>query len=197
MKTSASKRDLNESGGPYFFPVSPDVKGYRVVAFDPGTASGTFCEVWHGNGSKDAEVMFYDLPLLNGRIDYETLVKDMPINDQAYTTYVIEDVWVMPKQGVVSSAKFIEAYAGVKALMAQAAACSWTNKLVGYRPQEWKKRWSLTNEKQSSCTLMTTAYPSLKESLAQYSPKTGRQLKSLNHNRADAFLLAMTPLKFG
>jgi hypothetical protein len=193
--TSESKRRLNEVGGPYSFPYDTSCRWRRVVAFDPGTVGGVFCELFLHNGQVQAR--WDTLPLTSkGRVDYEILHILDCLDGLAYTRFVIEDVWVMPKQGVVSSAKFIEAYAAVKALMAQRADAP-TCELVGYRPQDWKKKWNLTKEKQSSCTLTATAFPSLKDSLLQYSPKTGRKLKNLNHNRADAFLLAMTTLKFG
>ena len=171
----------------------------RVVAFDPGTKNGTFCSIWENSWVYDSingnfDVYFDELPLFpNGRVNYEDLhfLFQEELTQQR-TLYVYEDVWVMPKQGVVSSAKFIEAYAAVRAYMT-ARAAEYSNGIVAYRPQEWKPLWKLENSsKSSSCESVLTEYPSLSPLLRRYSPKTGRKLKALNHNRAEAFLLALT-----
>lgn len=164
----------------------------HLVSFDPGTTSGTFAFI-DTNYDGTSDVVFRRLPLReNGRIDYAATVKLLESECYDYRTlYVIEDVWVMPKQGVSSSAKFIESYAAVRALFEQRARNDCTNDCVALRPQEWKKRWDLIS-KSSSCDLMLTEWPELRACLKLYSEKTGKERKGWNHNRADALLLART-----
>lgn len=164
-----------------------------VLAFDPGTRGGAFFSYSNRN-----DICAWERPKLNdnGRIDKEWMVEYfrfhgecLPKGDKLLT--IIEDVWVMPKQGASSSAKFIESYA---VAVGASLACDLHTVLVN--PRVWKKDLGLQKEKDASVQLALQLFPWCEPSIRRVSEKTGRSLTGHNHDYAEALLLAYWGVNF-
>ncbi len=103
-----------------------------VVGVDPGLRSGAYASInqhgaWQACG---------DIPAIGDRIDViqlrEALRLAVPPGEVAHI--VIEDVWVMPKQGSVSSAGFMRAAGAIEAV---AALTGWVVTMVALARQMW------------------------------------------------------------
>ena len=167
----------------------PTLEGIEVLAFDPGTAGGMFCYIANG------VPYFQPLPLAGKRIDYhETHKQILFFLEESTADCVIEDVWVHGDQGAVSGAVFVESYAVVRSLM---MAMSYHRRVTLLRPQMWKKVWGLpgkTKDPKASGVFVEQNYPDEAELMVRMSTKVeGRVLNGLDQNKAEAFLLALTP----
>ena len=143
-----------------------------VVGVDPGLRSGAYASInqhgaWQACG---------DIPAIGDRIDViqlrEALRLAVPPGEVAHI--VIEDVWVMPKQGSVSSAGFMRAAGAIEAV---AALTGWVVTMV--RPQVWKKHCGLIGaNKSGDLALARQMWPDAPLKLAK------------SHGIADSLLIA-------
>ena len=143
------------------------------IGIDPGLRSGAFASIDHQGSWRSCG----DIATIGDRIDAIKLREDLrlavPPGEAAHI--VIEDVWVMPKQGSVSSAGFMRAAGAIEAV---ASLTRWPVTLV--RPQVWKKHFSLIKEpKSSSLAMARSRWASADLRLSKH------------HGRAEALLMAL------
>jgi crossover junction endodeoxyribonuclease RuvC len=141
------------------------------LAIDPGLRSGAWAAIDHDG----AYLACGDIQTVGDRIDARRLMDDLhaavPAGDTAQI--IIEDVWVMPKQGSVSSAGFMRATGAIEAV----ASLMYPVTMV--RPQAWKKHFGLIGEaKSGDLSLARVMWPTAPLKLVKH------------HGRADALLLA-------
>ena len=146
------------------------------LSCDPGLRSGAWAAIDHAGGF----VACGDIPAVGDRIDARRLMTALqsaaPPGDTAQI--IIEDVWVMPKQGSVSSAGFMRATGAIEAV----ASLMWPVTLV--RPQVWKRHHSLIGlPKSADLALARQTWPTAPLKLVK------------DHGKADALLMAQWGLE--
>jgi crossover junction endodeoxyribonuclease RuvC len=141
------------------------------IGIDPGLRTGAAAAIDH-NGKVLGCV---DIPADGNKIDVislNTLLWQMiPKGDDFCIT--IEEVGVMPGQGISSSGRFMRAAGAIETvgiLMAK--------KVLMVRPQAWKKALGVTSDKETSLALARELFPAA--SLA----------RKKDHGRAEALLIA-------
>jgi crossover junction endodeoxyribonuclease RuvC len=143
------------------------------VGIDPGAVSGAF-------GVIDHNAQFIgcgQIPVKDERIDViglkSLLLGFIPVVDSAMIC--IEQVHLMPGQGVSSGAKFMRATGAIE------ATCQLTNYPVTFvTPQKWKKHFCLIGvEKSKSLEVARQRFTDAPLSLKKH------------HNLADALLLSL------
>jgi len=142
------------------------------IGIDPGLRSGAFASIDHQGSWRSCG----DIATIGDRIDEIKLREDLrlavPPGEAAHI--VIEDVWVMPKQGSVSSAGFMRAAGAIEAV---ASLTRWPVTLV--RPQVWKRHHQLIKAPKSvDLAMARVMWPDAPLKLVKH------------HGRADALLLA-------
>lgn len=143
-----------------------------VVGIDPGLRSGAVAAIDYNRSL----VGCYDIPAKEDRIDvrrFHNMLLDLIPPDES-AVIVIEDVWVMPKQGIVSSAGFMRAAGSIEAV-----AMLTRHPVHFAKPQVWKKHHSLIGApKAADLALARVLWPDAKLG------------KVKDHGKADALLLA-------
>jgi len=142
------------------------------IGIDPGLRSGAVAVI----DCRGAYVASCDITTTGDRINANKLYEWLHISVPAFETahIVIEDVWVMPKQGSVSSAGFMRATGAIEAV---AELTNWPVTLV--RPQVWKKHHKLLKAPKSvDLAMARVMWPDAPLKLVKH------------HGRADALLLA-------
>lgn len=116
-----------------------------------------------------------DIPSIDDRIDVLSLNTELrrmiPAGDDFSIT--IEDVGVMPGQGISSTGRFMRAAGSIETvgiLMAK--------KVLMVRPQAWKKVLGVTADKETSLSLARELFPA------------ASLLRKKDHGRAEALLIA-------
>lgn len=123
------------------------------IGIDPGLRSGAVAGIDH-NGKVTGCA---DIPFLEDRIDVialNYLMRSM-IPDGDDFLIAIEQVGVMPGQGISSTGRFMRATGAIEAvgiLMAKT--------VLFVRPQTWKKALCVTAEKETSLNLARSLFPS-------------------------------------
>lgn len=141
------------------------------IGVDPGLRSGAIAAIDHNGGFIAAE----DIAAVGDKIDarnLKQLILNMvpPGDDYAIC---IEQVGVMPKQGLVSSGRFMRAFGGISAV------CEICSERVYYViPQVWKKAMSLDSDKNKSLAAARIAFPQ------------ATLLLKKDHGKAEALLIA-------
>ena len=149
----------------------------NLIGLDPGLRSAAWAAIDHNR----AFIGCGDVPAKEDRIDVRRLhnifMDAVPPGETAII--VIEDVWVMPKQGIVSSAGFMRAAGAIEAT---AMLTRWPVHFV--RPQAWKKHFGLIGEKKAGDLAMARLiWPDAPLKLAKH------------HGMADSLLLALWGLE--
>jgi len=142
------------------------------IAIDPGLRSGAIAAI----DQSGAFVACGDIAADNDRINPRKLMDQIrsmvPPGDIAHI--VIEDVWVMPKQGSVSSAGFMRAAGAIETV---AGLTGYAVTLV--RPQTWKRHFCLIgSDKAGDLALARQLWPTAPLKLVK------------SHNQGDALLIA-------
>lgn len=141
------------------------------IGIDPGLRTGAIGAIDH-NGSFIAA---HDIPAVNDRIDVKALkqlILDMSIPGDDHAI-CIEQVGVMPKQGIASSGRFMRAFGAIGAV-----AELNSDRVFYVIPQVWKKAMSLNSEKERSLAAARIAFP------------TAKLLLKKDHGKAEALLIA-------
>lgn len=152
-----------------------------VCGIDPGVEP-TICMV---HDPRADLIEFYEGPQLsteytvNGRqrkAPHAILVKKV-MEHWSPSLVIIEDVWVMPKQGAVSGARLVAA-----AYLIAGICHGLSLRTVMVRPQKWKQLFALNKQpKDMSRARVLQLWPN----------QAGYFQRKKDHNRAEAFLLAM------
>lgn len=141
------------------------------VGIDPGLRTGAIGSVDH-NG---AFIGAYDIIASDDRIDAVALrqmILDLTRAEEDYAI-CIEQVGVMPKQGIASSGRFMRAFGAIGAVAELTA-----DRVFYVVPQVWKKAMSLNSDKEVSLAAARLAYPEAKLTLKKH------------HGKAEALLIA-------
>jgi len=141
------------------------------VGIDPGLRSGAVAAIDH-NGKVTGCA---DIPAIDDRVDVislNTLIRSMIPNGDDFCI-TIEQVGVMPGQGISSTGRFMRAAGAIETVGLLLA-----KEIVLVRPQAWKKALGVTAEKETSLNLARSLFPeaSLK--------------RKKDHGRAEALLIA-------
>jgi len=142
------------------------------IGIDPGLRSGAAAAL----DCRGAYIGHYEIRTIGDRIDasalYGWFLTVVPAFEEGHI--VIEDVWVMPKQGSVSSAGFMRAAGAIEAT---AALMGWPVTMV--RPQVWKKHHGLIKaSKADDLAMARVMWPDAPLKLAK------------SHGIADSLLIA-------
>lgn len=140
------------------------------VGIDVGLRSGAVAAIDHNS----VVVGCADIPSVGDRVNVIALhrmILDMIGTQDFHIT--IEEVGVMPKQGISSTGLFMRAAGAIETV-----ALLLTKDVLLVRPTKWKKIMKVTSEKDTSLTLARELFPaaSLK--------------RKKDHGRAEALLLA-------
>ena len=141
------------------------------IGIDPGLRTGAIGAIDH-NGTF---IGAHDIQAVNDRIDVKALkqmILDLTIPGDDYAI-CIEQVGVMPKQGLVSSGRFMRAFGSIGAV---AELCA--DRVYYVIPQVWKKAMSLNSEKERSLAAARIAFPQ------------ATLLLKKDHGKAEALLIA-------
>jgi len=141
------------------------------IGIDPGLRTGAIGAVDHHGVFIGA----HDIPAVNDKIDVnglKQLILDLTIPGDDYAI-CIEQVGVMPKQGLVSSGRFMRAFGSIGAVAELSA-----DRVFYVIPQVWKKAMSLNSEKERSLAAARIAFPQAKLLLKK------------DHGKAEALLIA-------
>jgi len=142
------------------------------VAIDPGLRSGAIAAISHTGEFIACGDIAADNDRINPRKLMDQIRSMVPPGDIAHI--VIEDVWVMPKQGSVSSAGFMRAAGAIETV---AGLTGYAVTLV--RPQTWKKHHGLIGaDKAGDLALARKMWPTAPLKLVK------------SHNQGDALLIA-------
>jgi len=144
-----------------------------IIGIDPGF-TGAIAYLYQG------QLVVYDLPIrliMNKKqIDEKKFSKFIKQHNPHTVKYAaVEDVWVMPNQGIVSSARFMYS-AGI--LIGVLAAHN--IKILKTKPNVWKPALGLDRSKKKSLTLARKVFPNNQS-----------DFRLMKHNgRAEAALIA-------
>jgi crossover junction endodeoxyribonuclease RuvC len=141
------------------------------IGIDPGLRTGAIGAVDHNGKFIGA----HDIKAIDDKIDVKALkqlILDLTIPGDDYAI-CIEQVGVMPKQGLVSSGRFMRAFGSIGAVAELSA-----DRVIYVVPQVWKKAMSLTSDKEVSLAAARLAYPEAKLTLKKH------------HGKAEALLIA-------
>jgi crossover junction endodeoxyribonuclease RuvC len=141
------------------------------IGIDPGLRTGAIAAIDHHGGFIAAE----DIAAVGDKIDARALrqqILNMTLPGDDYAI-CIEQVGVMPRQGLVSSGRFMRAFGSIGAV-AELSAGS----VYFVIPQVWKKAMSLTADKDKSLAEARILFPSAKLLLKK------------DHGKAEALLIA-------
>lgn len=143
------------------------------IGIDPGLRSGSFAAIDHHGGFLVCEDIITKEDRLDARALKDALLRVIPKGDQA--EICIELVGVRPGQGIASSGRFMRAAGVIDAV------CALVQCPVSYvRPQEWKKHFGLSANKDDAVALAKRLFPEAKDYL--------KRVK--DHGRAEALLIA-------
>ena len=141
------------------------------IGIDPGLRTGAAAAIDH-NGKVLGCI---DIPSIDDRIDVislNTLLRQMiPAGDDFCIT--IEDVGVMPGQGISSTGRFMRAAGAIETVGVLMA-----KKVQMVRPQAWKKALAVTADKETSLALARELFPA------------ASLVRKKDHGRAEALLIA-------
>jgi crossover junction endodeoxyribonuclease RuvC len=141
------------------------------IGVDPGLRSGAIAAIDHNGGFIAAE----DIESVGDKIDARSLkqliLRMVPPGDDY--AICIEQVGVMPKQGLVSSGRFMRAFGSIGAVAELSS-----DRVFYVIPQVWKKAMSLNSEKERSLAAARIAFPQAKLLLKK------------DHGKAEALLIA-------
>lgn len=145
-----------------------------TLSIDPGAISGA----WAILDQNNTLIALGDVPNIDGEVQTEQLTSTIYGHTMGHDVRaVVELVHTMPKQGVSSSGKFMQAYGS---LLAVANRVSNTGAAVKVTPQKWKKHHQLLRtEKIASLELARLKYPNADLRLKRH------------HGRADAILIGL------
>jgi len=142
------------------------------IGLDIGLRSGAIAAIEHTGAFIACGDIAADNDRINPRKFMDQIRSMAPPGDIAHI--VIEDVWVMPKQGSVSSAGFMRAAGAIEAV---AELTNWPVTLV--RPQVWKRHHQLIKAPKSvDLAMARVMWPDAPLKLAK------------SHGIADALLMA-------
>lgn len=141
------------------------------IGIDPGLRSGAIAAVDHNGGFIAAE----DIVAVGDKIDVKALKAQILSMVQPGDDYAIclEQVGVMPKQGLVSSGRFMRAFGSIGAVAELSSS-----RVYYVIPQVWKKAMSLSSDKERSLAEARILFPQAKLLLKK------------DHGKAEALLIA-------
>lgn len=141
------------------------------IGVDPGLRSGAIAAIDHNGGF----IAAHDIAAIGDKIDVKHLkqiiLEMVPPGDDF--AICIEQVGVMPRQGLVSSGRFMRAFGSIGAVAE--LTC---DRVFYVIPQVWKKAMSVTADKNDSLVAARLAFPKAKLLLKK------------DHGKAEALLIA-------
>ena len=154
----------------------------KIVGIDPGVEP-TFCTIYQMKETPRLQEISFSEGF-SGQIQMAGKLRMQPIpailtdwlRRAAPDLVVIEDVWVMPKQGLVSAARFMAA-----TYLMHGICHGLGISVVKVRPQAWKKYFNFKKGKDESRVRALERYPQLVDVLK----------RKKDHNRADALFIAL------
>ena len=141
------------------------------IGIDPGLRTGAIGAIDHNSKFIGA----YDIQAIDDRIDsraLKQLILDLTLSGDDYAI-CIEQVGVMPKQGLVSSGRFMRAFGSICSVAELTA-----NVVHFVIPRVWKKSMNLNSEKDRSLEAARIMFPEAKLLLKK------------DHGKAEALLIA-------
>jgi crossover junction endodeoxyribonuclease RuvC len=141
------------------------------IGIDPGLRSGAIAAIDHDGNFIAAE----DIAAIGDKIDVRKLKQMILGMTQPGDDYAIclEQVGVMPRQGLVSSGRFMRAFGSIGAVAE--LSCERVYYVI---PQVWKKAMRLTADKEKSLADARILFP------------TAKLLLKKDHGKAEALLIA-------
>jgi crossover junction endodeoxyribonuclease RuvC len=141
------------------------------IGIDPGLRSGAIAAIDHNGKFIAAE----DIVAIGDKIDVRKLKELILSMVQPGDDYAIclEQVGVMPRQGLVSSGRFMRAFGSIGAVAELTA-----DRVYYVIPQVWKKAMAVTSDKNESLAAARIAFPQAKLLLKK------------DHGKAEALLIA-------